>query len=96
MKISKNELIEMNKTLSIKQISEKLGVHRDTVRRWFRMFKIKSKFGKGESPRGNGYEIAMFAKRNSDKEAMKKYGKTKQQMYRILWKFDNFLYSEQN
>ena len=94
-KVSKGILVEMNKSKSMQNIAKELGVHRDTIRRWFKTYKLKSKFGNGQSEEGNGYEVALFAKCHGEKRAMTKYQKTKDQMYKILWKFDRFLYAEQ-
>lgn len=94
-RISKKALEEMNKTMSMQDIAKKQGVHRDTVRRWFKAYKIKSKFGKGESPDGNGYEVAVYAKCHGKKKAMAKYKKTADQVYKAIWKFDNFRYAQQ-
>ena len=86
-RVSKDILIELNKTKCINDISKELDVHRDTVRRWFKLYKIKARFKNGQSPRTNGKEVAIYALSYGEDQAMRRYGKTKKQIYACVWKY---------
>ena len=71
---------------TIQEIADFFNVHRDTIRRKIVRFKLKKKFGAGQSSKKVGPECARFAKKNGVARACEKFNKTEKQVEKYLQK----------